>query len=316
MRNTATIRYRSQISIGNQGKTRPILLEPWDQKRPSHKKSSLKKIVSILSPILLGISLCCLFVSSVYFFFPARINILILGIDRSPDGTALGRSDTNILATVLPLRGYVGLLSIPRDLWVTIPGNGENRINTAHFFAESQQPGTGPKAVMETIRVNFGVDVNYFIRIQFDGLQELVDSLGGVDLILDEPMAGYPPGSHHLSGEQALAFVRDRQGSDDFFRMTHGQFFIRQLLRQILKPSTWPRIPSALPVIFRAIDTNVPIWIWPRVLVTLLRSGPEGIDSKIITRDMITPVVTTEGAQVLLPDWTKINSLIEEIFGN
>lgn len=241
--------------------------------------------------------------------------MLILGIDRPPEGTAIGRSDTNILATILPLRGYIGLLSIPRDLWVTIPGIGENRINTAHFFAESREAGTGPLATIETIKVNFGVDVKYYIRIQFKGLQELVDALGGIDLKLDEPMAGYPPGFHHLSGEQALAFVRDRQGTDDFFRMAHGQFFIKQLLRQLLNPTTWPKIPSTIPVLYRSIDTNIPIWVWPRILLTTLRSGPEGIDSKLITRDMTIPVVTTEGAQVLLPDWTQINPLIKEMFG-
>lgn len=276
----------------------------------------LKKVVTCISTVILVTIVFCLFVSGVYFFFPARINFMILGIDRSPEGTAIGRSDTNILATILPLRGYVGLLSIPRDLWVSLPGIGENRINTAHFFAENRQPGSGPLATLETIRENFGVDVHYYVRVQFAGIEELVDALGGIEIILEERMAGYPPGNHHLSGEQALAFVRNRQGTDDFFRMAHGQFFIKQLFKQILKPSTWPRIPSALPVFFRSIDTNIPFWVWPRILFTIIRCGPDRIDSRLVSRDMTTASVTTEGAQILIPDWTKILPLIREMFGD
>lgn len=305
----------SRASLGVSEDTRPLSIEPWDQKKRIKMSSSFKKMVSCLTTAILILTVSCLFVSGVYFFYPARINFLILGIDRSPEGTAAGRSDTNILATVLPLRGYVGLLSIPRDLWVSIPGIGENRINTAHFFAESQQPGDGPLATMETIRENFGVDVHYYVRVQFSGLEELVDVLGGIDITLDEQMAGYPPGNHHLSGEQALAFVRDRQDSDDFFRMAHGQFFIKQLFSQLLRPSSWPHLPAAVPVFFRAVDTNIPIWVWPRVLFTFARCGPDRIDSRIISREMTNPTVTTEGAQVLIPDWTKILPLTREMFG-
>ena len=75
---------------------------------------------------------------------PGRVNVLILGLDTREPGSNLGRSDTMILTTFLPAEPYVGLLSIPRDLWVIIPGWGENRINAAHFFAESEFPGSGP----------------------------------------------------------------------------------------------------------------------------------------------------------------------------
>jgi polyisoprenyl-teichoic acid--peptidoglycan teichoic acid transferase len=70
-----------------------------------------------------------------YFFFPLRTNVLLLGADRTEGSEAYGRTDTIILTTVIPLQPYVGMLSIPRDLWVPIPGHGENRINTAHFYA-------------------------------------------------------------------------------------------------------------------------------------------------------------------------------------
>jgi hypothetical protein len=70
-----------------------------------------------------------------YLLFPYRTNVLILGVDRTPEGTFVGRTDTIMLLSVIPLKPDVHLLSIPRDLWVNIPNYGENRINTAHFFA-------------------------------------------------------------------------------------------------------------------------------------------------------------------------------------
>src|SRR5689334_21512197 len=94
----------------------------------------------------------------VLFFFPGpRLNILVLGLDRrAAEKTFASRTDTMILATVDPSQPYVGMLSIPRDLYVTLPNGVEGRINTAHFFAEAEAPGTGPAAAMQTVRSNFG----------------------------------------------------------------------------------------------------------------------------------------------------------------
>jgi LCP family protein required for cell wall assembly len=256
-----------------------------------------------------------LLVLAVFLLAPLRTNVLLLGIDYAPGESRLGRSDTIILTTFIPLEPYVGMLSIPRDLWVNIPGVGENRINTAHYFAEAQQEGSGPEAAMETIRQNFGVDVDYYVRIRFEGFKDVVNALGGVDINLTETMAGYPPGGHHLTGNKALAFVRSRQGSDDFFRMEQGQFLMKAILRQMVSPLSWPRIPSALIALGQATDTNLPIWQWPRLGLAVLRAGAEGIDSRTITREMIAPFVTSEGAQVLLPDWSRINPVLLEVFG-
>jgi anionic cell wall polymer biosynthesis LytR-Cps2A-Psr (LCP) family protein len=159
------------------------------------------------------------------------------------------------------------------------------------------------------------VDVSYYVRIRFEGFKDVVNALGGVDINLTEPMAGYPPGQYHLTGNKALAFVRNRQGSDDFFRMEQGQFLMKAILRQMLSPLSWPRIPAALIALGRATDTNLPIWQWPRLGLAILRAGPEGIDNRTITREMAAPFVTSEGAQVLLPDWARINPVLMEIFG-
>lgn len=249
-----------------------------------------------------------------YFFAPLRTNILLLGTDDAPERGAIGRTDTIILTTIVPLRPYIGMLSIPRDLWVTIPYVGEQRINTAYFFAESNQRGTGPRAAVQTIHENFDISVRYYVVVHMLDLISAVDALGGVDVQLSEPMGGYPAGTHHLDGVAALAFVRDRSSSDDFSRMRRGQILIFAMVGKIFQPTSWRNLPQMIYSVLQVIDTNVPIWQWPRLLFALLRAPLFGVDSQTIARDMVVPFQTSGGAQVLAPKWDAIHPLIDEMF--
>ena len=250
-----------------------------------------------------------------YFFAPIRTNILLLGTDDSPERGAVGRTDTIILTTVVPLRPYIGMLSIPRDLWVTVPDVGEQRINTAYFFAESSERGTGARAAMQTVRQNFGVPVQYYALVHMQGLISAVDALGGLDIRLDESMGGFSTGAHHLDGMSALAFLRDRSNSDDFSRMTRAQILLAAAMGKALQPTSWPALPQLASSLLTLVDTNIPFWQWPRLLFALLRSVVFGIESQTIARDMVTPFQTSGGAQVLAPNWDLILPLTKEIFG-
>jgi len=189
---------------------------------------------------------------------PGRTNILFFGIDARPKEGNLGRTDTMMLATFQPLRPYVGLLSIPRDLWVNVPGYGENR--SIPHISSRRRPrlASGPEAAMEVVRQNFDVNVDYYIRLHFNGFIEIVDSLGGVDVSLPNDMSGYQPRTYHLDGKETLALVRDRETSDDFFRMGRGQLVIKAMLKEIINPVKWVRLPAVFLAAIQAIDTNVP----------------------------------------------------------
>lgn len=288
---------------------------PAPPRRPPRKRRLAFRLQHSCLPFILA-ALLPVLVTGLYLFAPGRINMMILGIDYvdPANPVAVGRSDTLMMASLDPPRGYVGIISVPRDLWVAIPGVGENRINTAHFFAESAVPGSGPQAVRETIKLNFGVDLRFYIRFRFESFRDIVDAMGGVDITLEEPMAGYSAGKHHLTGRKALAFVRDRANSDDFFRMSQGQLMIKAMMRNLLNPLKWIRIPAILRAFFRSVDTNLPVWLWPRLAFTLLRAGPGGIDSHIINRDMVSGFTTSEGAMVLAPNWPAINDLVYSVF--
>jgi len=264
------------------------------------------------APLLLVILLLVLG----YFLAPISTRILVLGADRAPEGTMLSRTDTMILTSVNPLLPDVRLLSIPRDLWINIPGVGENRINTVHFFAENNQPGSGPATTARVVAETFGIRTPYYARLRFDGVVGIVDAMGGVDINLPEAMSGYEAGWNHLNGEQALAFSRDRAGSDDFFRMARGQILIKSVVQQLLRPATWPRLPQIIQASLAMVDTDIPVWQWPRLGVALARAVVfGGLDSRTFDRSMATPYVTADGAQVLLPQWDLIRPVLREMFG-
>jgi LCP family protein required for cell wall assembly len=268
---------------------------------------------------ILGVLVCLAvaFVSAAFVLAPGKTNILVLGIDRvSNSQNSVGRSDTIVMAQVDPAHPRIATLAIPRDLWVNIPGVGENRINTAHFFAEANQAGTGPEAAAQTIEANFGIASKYYVRVHLEGVPALVDAMGGVTVDLTEATALYPVGTHHLNGTQALAFIRDRKNADDFFRMSHGEIFIKAAAKQMLNPLTWVRLPFILAAVPGAVDTNIPTTMLPAMAITLLRVGPGNIDAHTLPREDTTPFTTSAGAQVLLPQWDRINPLVKEIFGN
>ncbi len=296
------------------GETQPVLtIDPLAEfqairipAKPRGRKKHPARPAGIILIILLAL----------YFLAPLRTNVVLLGIDRVPDGTALGRSDTIILTGIAPLPPSVRMLSIPRDLYLDIPGVGENRINTAHFYAEAQQPGSGPSALAQVVQQNFDVRVPYYLRVRFDGFLGIFDAMGGVTVDLPTPMAGYPAGRWHLDSQQALAFVRDRSGTDDFFRMANTQVIVRAVVRQMFNPVEWSRAPAVAAAGFRAVDTNLPVWMWPRLgAAFLLADLTGGIDNRTVTREMTTPYVTDGGAQVLLPNWDLIRPLVAEMFG-
>jgi LCP family protein required for cell wall assembly len=301
----------NEPSINYTNKNRARKPNPKQIKKRQKKRSfSCCGCSSMLFIALTSIS--CLVI---FLFFPSRTNILLLGLDYADQGGSLSRTDTIILSTFVPLEPYVGMLSIPRDLWVKIPGVGENRINTAHFYAELNQKNSGPKAVVETIKTNFNVKPDYYVIINFDGFREIINALGGLDIKLDKPMAGYPPGQYHLTGKKTLAFVRDRNNSDDFFRMENGQFILKQLFSEVFLPNNWIKLPSFVFAVIKSIDSNIPFWIWPRIFLGYFLTGSGGIDSRTITRDMVVPHVTEQGAHVLIPIWDKIYPVVLEMFG-
>jgi LCP family protein required for cell wall assembly len=257
-----------------------------------------------------------------------RTNILILGLDRRPEQGYVVRSDTVILATVYPPGPRVALLSIPRDLYVEIPGRGASRINTAHFWGEHEVEGGGPALAMRTVAQDFGVSVHHHVRVDFDGFRAIVDAVGGVDVVVEEPIVDnayptedygtmrieIPAGPQHMDGETALRYARSRHGSSDFDRAKRQQQILIALARRLLDPEMWPDLPAVYQVVMDHIDTDLSVGEMMLLAPTLYRVGPDGIEHRVIDREMTQPWTTPTGGAVLLPRWELINPLVQELF--
>lgn len=188
-------------------------------------------------------------------------NILVLGIDYRAGGK-MWRTDTIMIVAVDQIERKVGIISIPRDLWVDIPGYGEGRINIADFYGEQTgYPGGGPALVGKIVGDHFKISVHHWVRVQQEALVRLVDRLGGVQVTLDCPLLEktphpdirgeyeylrLPAGENWLDGETAKKFATFRYATTDFNRSRRQQqliWAIRQRVEQIdvmlLVPELW-----------------------------------------------------------------------------
>lgn len=257
-----------------------------------------------------------------------RVNTLILGLDRRPDQGTVVRSDTVILATVYPAGPRVALLSVPRDLYLEIPGYGSGRINTAHFWGEKEAKGGGPALAAETVEQNFGVPVDHYVRVDFDGFRAIVDAVGGIDVAVEKPIVDgayptddygtmrieIPAGLQHMDGETALRYVRSRHGSSDLERAERQRKVLIALGRQLLEPDMWPSLPSIYQVVMENVNTDLTGWDVLLMAPSLYRVGPEGIEHRVVDRELTRPWVSPDGGAVLLPDWELIGPVVDELF--
>lgn len=165
------------------------------------------------------------------------INVLLVGVDQ---GKYL--ADSIMVASIDSQAKSVSLLSIPRDLYVAIPGHGHDKINAAHSLGQQAAEANGDKAagpnlLARTISATLGIPVHYFVRLDFDGFRQIIDALGGIDLTVEKAIRDpyYPDGTdgyitysvkagpQHMTGEQALKFARSRETSSDFDRAARQQ---------------------------------------------------------------------------------------------
>ena len=294
------------------------------------KKRGFRLSPFVLAVLVLIFSCGCLGAAGVWLSQTAgsRTNVLILGLDRRPQQGTVVRSDVLMVLTADPQGPRLGLLSIPRDLYVAIPGYGQSRINTAHFYGE-RDGGDGPDLAVETVAQNFSVPVRHYVRVDFDGFRAVVDAVGGIDVTVEErivdnayPTEDYgttrieiPAGPQHMDGERALQYVRSRHGASDFERTARQQQVMVALARRLAAPQTWPRLLAVFRAVTRHVETNLGPVEMVQVGVTALRVGADGIDHRVIDRDMTQPWTTPTGGAVLLPRWDVIEPVVKELFG-
>jgi LCP family protein required for cell wall assembly len=245
------------------------------------------------------------------------INILLLGTDvnlRKNDG--IDRTDSIIVVSVNTEDNTVHLLHVPRDLWVYIPGHGENRINTAYLWGELEEPGTGPEWVKRTIHYNLGIPIHYYILMHRHGFKEAIDTLGGVDVDVACPLPelNLEPGMHHLGGELAYEFVHTRETSNDYDRGRRQRKLLMALWEQKLTPDIIPKLPQLWVTMGDTFVTDLPLDQALNLARVAVQIDFEDIDTAAITNKHTQNWTTPEGWMVLRPRENEIRKLLEKIY--
>lgn len=261
-----------------------------------------------------------------------RVNVLLLGVDQRQDEKGQPtRSDTMIVLTLDPVSKTGGMLSIPRDLWVAIPLKevGEERINSAHFFGDIYKyPGGGPALAKKTVSLNLGIPIHYYARVDFQGFERVVDSIGGINVDVQTPLRDdqYPDGNYgtirifipaglqHMDGQTALIFARSRHSDSDFGRIKRQQQVLMALREQGLQLGLLPKLPFLFTTLKDAVATDVPAREALVLAQLAAQIDVKNITSRSIDPNMVTEYITPGGADVVVPKREEIKQLIQEMF--
>jgi LCP family protein required for cell wall assembly len=255
------------------------------------------------------------------------INIVVLGSDQRPDWSEW-HTDVVQVVSVQRDRGAVSIISVPRDMYLYIPGFWMSRINCADFYGEAHDyEGGGPALVRDTLLYNLGVRQDHYVRTNFDGLIDIVDTMGGVDIPVhcrlsdywpypDEngeyPILTVEPGVHHMDGETALWYARSRKTTSVFSRERRQQQVLQALWHKARDAGMLTRVPALWKQARDVVQTDLTladVLDLARIALTL---EDENVRFYNIGADAVAPWTTPYGGAVFLPRWEGIESIVAE----
>lgn len=269
-----------------------------------------------------------------------RVNFLLLGVGGAGhDGPEL--TDTIILGSLKPSTKEIGMISVPRDLNVNLPGYGYRKINNVNAFAENSEKGSGPAATAQVISDVFNQEIDYTVKVDFRGFEDIIDDLGGIDVYVEKTFTdttfplddalgnvqtvSFTQGWTHMNGSTALQFARSRHGNNgegsDFARAARQQKMLLAVkdktlsLGVILNPAKLNRI---LGTIEDNVKTNLTLWEMLRFAKYIPDISADKIAMHVLdNRGGLLYDANINGAYVLLPyedDWSELQALAANIF--
>jgi LCP family protein required for cell wall assembly len=264
------------------------------------------------------------------------VTLLVMGLDYRDWVTNEGppRTDTMILFMLDPINRTAGMLNIPRDLWVNIPGGyNYGRINTAYQLGEAYKlPGGGPGLAMETVEELLGIPIDYYAQVDFSAFERFIDEIGGIQVDIPEEIVVDPlgddntkrikPGLKKLSGPVALAYARARKTEGgDFDRAQRQQQVVLAIRDKILSLNMLPTLISKAPVLYNelaaGVNTNLSLDQTVKLAWLASQIPEESIKKGAIGSEQINFATSPDGEQqVLKPLTEKIRLLRDEIFTN
>ncbi len=263
-----------------------------------------------------------------------RVTLLLLGIDQRCDEDGPTRTDTMMIFSMDPVAQTAAILSLPRDLWVEIPGFGVDRINQAHFFGEVfEYPGGGPALAIETVEAALGIKTDYFAAVNFDAFVEGIDEIGGIDIVVPETINdnkypdncyGFDPffiaeGEQHLDGQTALKYARTRATfGGDVDRANRQQQVIMAVRDKILRLDMVPQLLTRAPELWRIFQDNIrtDLTLNEAIQLALLaeKIPAAKIRNEVIDFEYVYSETAPDGQQVLVPVRENIRALRDDLF--
>jgi LCP family protein required for cell wall assembly len=243
-----------------------------------------------------------------------QINILVLGSDQRIDEGGF-RTDTIILVSINTTAKKVSMVSFPRDLWVYIPGWSYERINTAMFHG-------GFDLMASTLEYNFGVKPKYYILVNFSAFEEIIATLGGIDVeVAQEFRDQYwnkknktiPAGTVHMDEAIALWYARARKSTNDFDRERRQQEVLQAVAKKILSVDALENAKDLYEIYIANVTTNL-TWteITPLIPLTVHLKDLSEIQRYVIGPGEVYDWITPGGAMVLLPRQDMIIALLKQ----
>ena len=249
-----------------------------------------------------------------------RVNILLLGGDaRGVSQNEAPRSDTIMVASIDPNTKQAYLFSILRDTWSEIPGHYKTRVNAALALG-------GPKLAMETVGNLLGIDIQYYVFVDFQGFIDLINAIGGIEFEVEKDMYYHDPtdpeytidlkkGWQVLDGDKALQYVRfryDRMG--DYTRTERQRELLSAVANKITSMESLFTLPSTLNKIKDDVTTNIP----SDKMLSLARLAYESSKQGIVTEQLPPMHLLSEqnidGADVIVVNVHALHNYVEELF--
>jgi len=247
-----------------------------------------------------------------------QVNFLLLGSDARPDEGGF-RTDIIVWVSLNPKDGFVSAISFPRDLYVYIPGYGENRINTAFVRG-------GFDLLADTFDINFGVRPDHYILVDFNGFTTVINNLGGINVQVPQNltdtcatwvnprgMCSVGPGMVQMNGDLALWYARSRNSTNDIHRARRAQDVIEGIFRRLMSLDVILRAPELYNAYTTYVQTDIRLGdVLPLMPLASKINENSDIRNYVVGYDHAYDWITLQGAQVLVPDYEAIQNLIIE----
>jgi polyisoprenyl-teichoic acid--peptidoglycan teichoic acid transferase len=248
------------------------------------------------------------------------VNILLLGSDARPNDYGF-RTDVILWLSLNPKLGSATLISFPRDLWVYVPGLGNQRINVAMAY--------GFNVLQQTFKYNFGITPDHYVLTNFNGFKNIIDTLGGIDVnaaqnltdACDLPQqrgdgtCSAGPGIVHMNGATALWYARSRHSTSDFDRTRRAQEVIIAGFKRLMSLDAVTKAGALFTQFQSSVQTDLALAdIMPLLPMASQLADTSGVRRFAIGPNQVYDWVTPDGAMVLVPVLSEVQAVLQEAF--